>query len=168
MNSALTAIRHKTSGLKMETAADVWPFYAGKAEVGHYLEELNKEKKVRPALLQYLWRSAGAAALKSHAKVLEYCRFQCGMYLDSLGYPHATTRHVRAAAVYFNFETMHATGIEGTAAEDSVSYTAISDVANIVARVIEFEGEWPAIGGIRGNQASFSDVLELGPRIRGK
>ena len=41
-------------------------------------------------------------------------------------------------------------------------------VANIVARAIEFEGEWPAIGGIRGNQASFSDILELGPRIRGK
>ncbi len=49
-----------------------------------------------------------------------------------------------------------------------ISYTAISDVANIVAKAIDYEGEWPTVGGINGQTLSIAEEIALGEKVRGK
>ena len=43
----------------------------------------------------------------------------------------------------------------------------MNDLANVVARAIEFEGEWPIIGGIQGTTLRISQLLEIGVKVRG-
>ncbi|KAK9770739.1 putative NmrA-like domain-containing protein [Seiridium cardinale] len=49
-----------------------------------------------------------------------------------------------------------------------VTYTAAVDIGKVVARAIEYEGEWPVVGGIRGNQLTMEKILQLGEAIRGQ
>ena len=51
--------------------------------------------------------------------------------------------------------------------DDSIVLTTVQDLANVVARAIDFEGEWPVTGGIRGAEISVGQLLALGEKIRG-
>lgn len=46
--------------------------------------------------------------------------------------------------------------------DDRVSLTTVQDVAQIVGRAIEYEGEWPTMGGINGCELSVGDVTAIG------
>jgi hypothetical protein len=46
--------------------------------------------------------------------------------------------------------------------------TTVKDLANVVARAIEYEGEWPVIGGIHGGTFRISEIIELGAKVRGR
>lgn len=48
-----------------------------------------------------------------------------------------------------------------------ITLTTAQDLANVVAKAVEYEGEWPAVGGIRGVELSFSELIALGEKIRG-
>jgi hypothetical protein len=53
--------------------------------------------------------------------------------------------------------------------QDSVfTLTSMKDLANVVARAIEYEGEWPINGGIKGTTIPTSKVLEIGAKVRSK
>ena len=53
--------------------------------------------------------------------------------------------------------------------EDAImTLTSVADLAAVVARAVEFEGPWPAQGGIRGNRYTFGQLVELGRKIRGE
>ena len=49
-----------------------------------------------------------------------------------------------------------------------ITLTAVKDLANIVVKAIEWEGEWPATGGIQGCDISIAELLRLGEEIRGE
>lgn len=49
-----------------------------------------------------------------------------------------------------------------------MTLTTAADVAAVVARAVNYEGEWPEIGGIRGNRVTFSQVIEIGEKTRGE
>ena len=51
--------------------------------------------------------------------------------------------------------------------DDRMVLTTVQDLANVVARAIDFEGEWPVIGGIKGAELSVGQLLALGEQIRG-
>lgn len=52
--------------------------------------------------------------------------------------------------------------------EDTViTLTTAADLAAIVTRAIDYEGEWPEVGGIRGNRVTYSEIIEIGENIRG-
>lgn len=52
--------------------------------------------------------------------------------------------------------------------EDAImTVTSVADVAAVVSRTVDYEGSWPTTGGIRGNRVTFSQVLEIGRRVRG-
>lgn len=52
--------------------------------------------------------------------------------------------------------------------QDTVmTWTTVQDVAAIVARAVEYESEWPVVGGISGNTLPMSEVLKIGEKIRG-
>lgn len=49
-----------------------------------------------------------------------------------------------------------------------ISLTTVQDLAAVVVKAIEFEGEWPVVGGVKGCEMSFSDLIYLGEEIRGE
>ncbi|RYP31032.1 hypothetical protein DL767_005972 [Monosporascus sp. MG133] len=66
----------------------------------------------------------------------------------------------------FDFENRRAIVVDGH--EDSImTLTSVADVAAVVARAVDYEGRWPTTGGIRGNRVTFSQILEIGRRVRG-
>ncbi|KAI1138895.1 NAD(P)-binding protein [Hypoxylon sp. FL0543] len=129
------------TGVKLESSLEFIPWYAGKIEIAHYLESLNKKKRV-----------------------IEYTRFQVGAFMNYLGHPHQTSRHVTTLPLQFDFEKQHATLIEGSLG-DAVVWTTVQDIAGVVARAVEYAGEWPAVGGISGSRITNEDMLRLGEAI---
>ena len=49
-----------------------------------------------------------------------------------------------------------------------MTLTTVADLASIVARAVDYEGKWPVTGGISGNRLTFSQIVEMGSRVRGK
>ena len=48
------------------------------------------------------------------------------------------------------------------------TFTTVQDVANVAVEAIDYDGEWPEIGGINGSTIAESDLLKLVQSIRGK
>lgn len=51
--------------------------------------------------------------------------------------------------------------------DNRISLITVQDLANVVARAIDFEGEWPVISGVSGAVMSIGQLLALGEKIRG-
>ena len=49
-----------------------------------------------------------------------------------------------------------------------MTYTSVTDLAAVIARAVDLDGEWPVIGGISGNRVSISELLKIGEKVRGK
>ena len=65
----------------------------------------------------------------------------------------------------FDFQNRRAIVLAG---HDAVfTLTTAHDVAEVIARAIDYEGEWPVNGGIQGNRVTTSQILEIGKRVRG-
>ncbi len=48
-----------------------------------------------------------------------------------------------------------------------VTATKVKDIAGVVARAVEYEGEWPIVGGVNGTTLRTSELLKIGERVRG-
>jgi hypothetical protein len=48
-----------------------------------------------------------------------------------------------------------------------ITLTTVQDFAAVVARAIEYEGEWPVVSGIRGTTVSVGELVALGEKLRG-
>ncbi|KAK4245877.1 hypothetical protein C7999DRAFT_42631 [Corynascus novoguineensis] len=118
-------------------------WYNAKLAIRDYLREKNKE-----------------------GKVIEYTFFQPGWFMNYLGGAHQTSKHFKTAVLLVN----HDKGRIGIAGDPSslVTYTAIHDIVNIVVKAIDYEGEWPEVGGINGHTLSVADEVAIGERVRGK
>ncbi|KAK3291660.1 uncharacterized protein B0H64DRAFT_409694 [Chaetomium fimeti] len=117
--------------------------YAYKAKTRRYLEDINKD-----------------------GKVLEYCLFQPGLFSNYLTFPHQTYKHITPIEMVFDFQNRRALIRDG-GEDDHIVLTTAQDVANVVARAVEFEGEWPVEGGMRGSRLSVRELVVLGEKIRG-
>ncbi|KAI0377878.1 NAD(P)-binding protein [Hypomontagnella monticulosa] len=118
-------------------------WWYGKEKVREYLEEVN-----------------------ANGKVLEYTLFQPGLFLNYLAYPHKTAKYVDPLQSVFDFEHKRAIVVDGH--EDAIiTLTSVADLAAVVAKAVDYEGAWPKIGGIRGNRVTFSQIVEIGRRVRG-
>lgn len=88
------------------------------------------------------------------------------MFLDYLAFPYKTAKHVDPLRSVFDYQSCRAIMVDGH--EDAImTLTTAADVAAVVARAVELEDEWPEISGIRGNRVTFSQVVEIGEKIRG-
>lgn len=84
--------------------------------------------------------------------------------MNYLAHPHKTTNHVSGLTFAFDFSGQKAVAIEGF--EDAVlTWTSVQDIAGVVARAVEYEGEWPAVGGISGSPMTIGQMLRLGESI---
>lgn len=66
----------------------------------------------------------------------------------------------------FNFQDRRAVVVENLDA--MMTFTTVQDVATVVAAAVDLVGEWPEIGGIRGNRLPISKLLAIGERVRGE
>ncbi|OTA99708.1 hypothetical protein M426DRAFT_16173 [Hypoxylon sp. CI-4A] len=129
------------AGVKLEDTLDTIPWYGGKVKTAHYLEAVNKEKKV-----------------------IQYTRFQPGVFMNYIAHPHKTSKYVVTMPFGFDLEKQHAAILEGSH-DDVITWTTVEDIANVVARAVEYEGEWPAVGGIRGSRTTVGQVLQIAESI---
>ncbi|KAH7156641.1 hypothetical protein EDB81DRAFT_867640 [Dactylonectria macrodidyma] len=120
------------------------PWYSYKQEAREYLAEINKEKKV-----------------------LEYTFFQPGLFTNYMTYPFRSSKHVDLFETLVNFHQRRALVREGGEG-DIITLTTAKDTGKVVALAIEYEGEWPIFGGIRGAQVTISELIALGEKIRGE
>ena len=49
-----------------------------------------------------------------------------------------------------------------------ITWTTVQDLAAVVARAVDYEREWPIVGGTRGNRVTLSQLLKIGEEVRGK
>ncbi|KAK3052368.1 hypothetical protein LTR09_006578 [Extremus antarcticus] len=118
-------------------------WWEGKERIREYLREVNKD-----------------------SPVIEYSLFQPGLFLDYLAFPHKTSKYVDPLQTVFDFQNKR--GIIARGHEHAImTLTTVSDLAAIVTRAIEYEGRWPTSGGIQGNRLTFSQIYEIGARVRG-
>ncbi|OBT73192.1 hypothetical protein VF21_08702 [Pseudogymnoascus sp. 05NY08] len=118
------------------------PFWASKGEIREYLRKVNE-----------------------NGKVLEYCLFQPGLFLNYLAFPHRTSKHVVPLNTMFDFENRRAIVVEGH--DFVMTFTTVRDLAGVVTEAVDYGGEWPVTGGIRGNRVSVSKILKIGEKVRG-
>ncbi|KAF8853622.1 NAD(P)-binding protein [Acephala macrosclerotiorum] len=118
------------------------PFYAGKEGIREYLKKVNENEKV-----------------------LEYTLFQPGLLMDYLAFPHKTSKHVAPLSTFFDFQNRRAIIVEGH--DFFMTFTTAHDLATVVAQAVDYQGEWPVIGGIQGNRVPVSKILEIGEKVRG-
>jgi len=116
--------------------------YSQKQAVRDHLKELNKNKKV-----------------------LEYCLFQPGLFTNYLSAPLKSSNHVFNTKIQFDLEFRRAILVD---TDETLTHTTIQDLGNVVARAIEYAGEWPVVGGICGQTLSAADVLVIAEKVRGK
>jgi hypothetical protein len=64
-----------------------------------------------------------------------------------------------------DFKNRRAIVVEGH--DTIMTYTTVHDVAAVVARAVDLDGEWPVIGGISGNKLPISELLKIGEKVRG-
>ncbi|KAK1624400.1 NmrA-like family protein [Colletotrichum phormii] len=118
-------------------------WYGFKEETRKYLATINKDKKV-----------------------LEYCLFQPGLFTNYMTYPFNSSKHVQLFETPFNFYQRRAL-VVGECEDAIITFTTAQDLAKVVALAVEYEGEWPIIGGVQGAQVSIAQLIALGEKIRG-
>ncbi|KAI0135273.1 NAD(P)-binding protein [Daldinia grandis] len=118
------------------------PWWTGKDEIKEYLKEINENRKA-----------------------LEYCLFQPGLFLNYLATPHKTSKYLTPLNAFIDPHNRRAIVVKGH--DPIMTYTTVQDLAAVVAQAVDFEGEWPPIGGIRGNSLPVSKIIEISERVRG-
>ncbi|WYZ39872.1 hypothetical protein EsH8_IV_000213 [Colletotrichum jinshuiense] len=133
------------SGLKLADVIEFTPWYANKLVVSKYLQDINKDKKV-----------------------IEYTLFQVGGFTNYLAFPHQTAKHYKIDYHTFIDLSKHRGIILEGSENTRVTFTTIQDIAEVTARAIEYEGEWPTIGGINGQTLTLAELIRLLEEIQGK
>ncbi|KAK4097675.1 hypothetical protein N658DRAFT_489026 [Parathielavia hyrcaniae] len=98
-------------------------------------------------------------------KVLEYSLFQPGWFLNFIAGSRQTAKHVRSSNL-LGVDHDKGTAVVASNMTETYTLTAIADLVNIVVKAVEYEGEWPKIGGINGNTLSLAEEIAVGEKIR--
>lgn len=88
------------------------------------------------------------------------------MFVNYLVYPYRSAKHFNSFETQISFDKRRAIILDG-GEDDRITLTTAHDLANVVARAVEYEGEWPVVGGIKGTELSIGQLIVLGEKIRG-
>ncbi|CAD0106610.1 unnamed protein product [Aureobasidium uvarum] len=133
------------AGVKRFAPSEWASWYSYKGEIRRYLEEeVNKDEQI-----------------------LEYTLFQPGYFLNYLTSPYKSSNYLQQMQTPFDFDEGRFIMIDGSD-NDRITLTTVQDLAQVVARAVEYEGKWPVVGGISGVELSMKQIIELGESIRGK
>jgi hypothetical protein len=137
------------------------PWWAGKSVVKDYLTQINSHVPVSRQLQLPSYHIGANTAAQS----IEYTLFQPGLFLDYLAFPHQTARYLTPLNTMIDFANRRAIVVEGY--DPVMTFTTVQDLAAIVTRAVEYDGEWPENGGISGNRLPVSQIIKIGEKVRG-
>lgn len=86
--------------------------------------------------------------------------------METLGHPHKTIEHVQTIPFAIDIEKKQGIAIEGSL-DDHITFTTVTDIAGVVAGALEYEGEWPIVGGIQGDRVTIGDLIKYGEDLKG-
>lgn len=104
--------------------------------------------------------------LIAHLQKLEYCLFQPGLFLNYLAFPYKTSKHLEPLGTVFDFQNHRAILVQGHETA-FVTLTTVTDFAHMMVMAVDFEDEWPTVGGIQGTKVTVTQIIEIGERVRG-
>ncbi|OQE05409.1 hypothetical protein PENVUL_c024G04326 [Penicillium vulpinum] len=78
-----------------------------------------------------------------------------------------TTKHLETWGIHVDMQNRRAILLADGKNPGYLSLTTVEDVANVVAKAVLYEGQWPEVGGIRGDELSMTDLVALGEKVRG-
>lgn len=133
-----------------------------KAKSEHISKRSTKKRRYIPPSYT---RSHQAMSLIITPQVLEYTLFQPGLLVDMLAPEGSSSKYLKSQELFIDFSKRRAIILSGK--ESCFSLSTMNDVANVVARAVEYEGEWPVIGGMRGSTITGTELLEIGAKARG-
>ncbi len=85
--------------------------------------------------------------------------------MNYLTHPFKSTKHVYPIQTPIDFGNRRL-----LMAEDSddvcITLTTVKDVVNVVVRAVKYEGAWPIVGGIKGDEITIGKLIKLGERVR--
>jgi hypothetical protein len=87
------------------------------------------------------------------------------MFMDYFVSPYKSSKHIHPFQTQIDFNNRRAIVLEGSE-NARISLISSQDFCAVVAAAIEYHGEWPVIGGIRGNELTIGELLAIGERIR--
>lgn len=99
-------------------------------------------------------------------QVLEYSKFQPGLFTNYFSYPYSSAKYLDTPQLQIDFGNRRAIVLGDGASQ--VTLTTIQDLAKVVAAAVDYEGEWPETGGIRGGQITVPNLIKLGEKLRGE
>jgi len=121
------------------------------------------EEGTSPCVL--LFSAFFTTVLTKLRQVLEYTLFQPGFFVDYLVPANEHLQTSRSQELWIDFFKRRAIVLDNDSSAFTV--TTLNDLANVVVRAIEYEGEWPVIGGIQGTTLTTAKLLEIGTKVRG-
>lgn len=78
-------------------------------------------------------------------------------------------KYLKPLATGIDFENCRAIVINPeTSPPSPFVTTSFEDVGQIVAKAIDYEGDWPTVGSISGNTLTWNDLVAIGEKVRGK
>ena len=80
--------------------------------------------------------------------------------------PQKTAKYLQPIAGFIDFLHCRVIVTEDSQ-KTSITLTTVQDLAAVVAKAIEYEGEWPPVSGIRGNQVTIAQLIQCGENLRG-
>lgn len=134
-------------------------WYSYKQNTREYLAELNKDKKV------CIRRNHANPTFTYLLQVLEYSLFHPGLFTNYFTYPFKSSKYFTLFELSINFHQRRALIREGGEG-DIITLTTIQDLARVVALAVDYQGEWPVSGGMRGADISIAELIALGEKIR--
>ncbi|KAJ5745613.1 hypothetical protein N7520_010795 [Penicillium odoratum] len=125
-----------------------------------------KQKNLIDAAIQAGVKRFAPSEWASAGTVLEYSLFQPGFIINYLTRPYSSAKHLPLIDLPWDYQNRRAIVVDG-GENVCLTLTTVEDLANVVARAIEFEGEWPVDGGISGNVITIGELIALGEKVRG-
>ena len=96
--------------------------------------------------------------INSSRKVLEYTLFQPGVFLNLAVWPRKTVEFLWTTCIGFDVDGGRVPMLED--GSTSISCTTIQDVGKVVAAAVDYEGQWPEIGGFSGETLPYYRFLK--------
>lgn len=87
------------------------------------------------------------------------------MFTNYFAAPYKTSKHIHPFQQHIDFNQRRALGLEG-GDEAKITLTTVQDFVAVVVKAVEYEGEWPVVGGIKGDELTFGELYALGGRVR--
>lgn len=89
-----------------------------------------------------------------------------GLFTNYLTHPYKSTKHIHPMQTPFDLGNRRLLMVDS--GDFCITLTTVTDIANVVVKAVEYEGEWPVVGGIRGDDLTMEEVIKIGERVRGE